>query len=138
MLEFIFFHEPLQNRFCALLDRLGIEHTERTDEMGTLVLVSEDIDENIAEQLDGAYDELFAETEHLVRSAPDNHEHNSAGIRVGLARGGACMVPIDPDLMNRVLTVLSVDELERLVQQVALAVMEPRDEPLCRFDPPAD
>ena len=138
MLEFIFFHEPLQDRFCALLDRLGVAHAQRADEMGTLVIVSEDIDENIAEQLDAAYDELFAETEHLVRSAADNEEHNSAGIRIGLTHDVACMVPLDPDLMNRVLTVLSVDELERLVRQVALAVLEPRDEPVCHFNPPAD
>lgn len=135
MLEYVFFHEPLRQRFTGLLDRLGIDHQIAADEMGTLVQVSEDIDPLIAERLDTAYDDLFVETEALVRSAPDNDEHNSAGIRVALPDGTACMVPLEPDLLNRVLTVLSLEEFERLIQQVATGVLNPRDESLCHFEP---
>ena len=60
-------------------------------------------------------------------------ETNAAGVRVQLSTGQVCQIRIDTKIMNKVLGCLTPLELENFVQQIAAAVENPSDTPLCEM-----
>jgi len=60
-------------------------------------------------------------------------ETNAAGVRVQLSTGQVCQVRLDTKIMNKLLGCLTLPELESFVQQIALAVENPTDSPLCEL-----
>ena len=131
MLEYVFFDEGLCQRFESYLREQGVEYSLGRDDLGTVVSVPEEIDEELSDAIDDHYDELLAAQEALLEEGDDALEKNAAGIRVELADGTPCMVRIEPKLLSKTLEALSLTELEQLVRQVAASVERPDDSPLC-------
>src|SRR5690606_17315937 len=110
----------------------GVTYTEDPDPLGSgVVSIPEDLDEDRYEAIDRYYDELSQMQAQLLEETEDRLEKNVAGVRVPLSDGRPCMVRLDPDLVNRLLAVMSLDELHELVTTVARCGESPDDRPLC-------
>ena len=72
--------------------------------------------------------DLWADDEEAI-----GLETNAAGVRVQLSTGQVCQIRIDTKIMNKVLGYLTPLELDNFVQQIAAAVENPSDAPLCEL-----
>ena len=128
-----FYNDDIRQSFLDAISKYKLDTAtgQRHDEQ--IVTIKDAIDFNTELEIDGIYNSLIGDGLDLWASEAetDGLETNAAGVRVQLANGQACQVRIDTKLMNKVLGCLSPDELEELVQQVASAVENPSDMPLC-------
>jgi hypothetical protein len=132
LFTYIFFDDGLRTRFVEFVQARGVRHTEEPDPMGTSVIgIPEDVDEALYETIEAYYEELSAMQEQLLDGTTDGLEINRAGVRVTLSDGRPCMVRLDPEIVRRLLTVLSFDELQDLVATIARAAEDPDDGPCC-------
>lgn len=132
MFTYIFFDENLRNRFIEYVQTLGVTHSEEPDTMGTSVVsISEEIDDDTYETIEAYYDELSAMQEKLLEDTSDRAQINRAGVRVTLSDGRPCMIRLDPEIMSRLLGVLSLDELHEVATTIARAAENPDDSPIC-------
>lgn len=132
MIDYIFFDEGLRTRFVEYIRQRGVTCTEEPDPLGSgVVSIPEDLDEELFESIDRYYEDLSRMQAELLEETEDRLERNVAGVRVTLSDGRPCMVRLDPDLVSRLLTVLSLDELHELVTTIARCGENPDDRPLC-------
>jgi hypothetical protein len=97
----------------------------------SVVSIPEDIDDDLYEAIEGYYEELSAMQEKLLEETPDRLEINRAGLRVTLSDGRPCMIRLAPDMMGRLLGVLSLNELQTLATTIARAAESPHDSSTC-------
>ena len=136
LLEYIFFHkqpcdqfkEFLQNKHVELLK----EGIDETDVEAFVVYIADDLDEKISEEIEDFYDQMMELNESLVMQDEDTDEMNNVGLAVSLNDGRSVLATVDPDVLNRILTVISHDELGKLVDTIADAVENPDERPLCK------
>lgn len=133
MLSYIFFDDELRDRFTGFLKERGVAYSESPDPLGqAAVAIAEDLDDDLYDAIEGHYDELSQLQERRLQGTGDRLEMNRAGIRVTLGDGRPCMVRLDADLVSRLLTVLSLDELQELVTIAARSGADPDDRPVCQ------
>ena len=136
LLEYIFFHPQSCERFKQFLQQNGVamlkEGVDQTDVEGLTVYISDDLDEDISEKIENFYDEMMELDESLVIEDDDSDEYSQVGLAVTLNDGRSVMASVDPDVLNRVLTVITHDELGKLVDVIADAVENPDQRPLCK------
>lgn len=130
MLEYVFFAEETRSRFVDFLNTRVID-VQLAEADGLLVGIPEDIDDELAEQIDELYDELQFADAALLEASEDGLEKQAAGVRIQLRNGDACTVRIATGLMGRLLASLSPEELRDLVQDIARQVEDPDDLPIC-------
>jgi len=134
MFEYVFFNEALKGRFVAMLDEGAVAWTSRTSDEGFSVFVSEDIDDNIEEQMEVVYDELMDEQRRMV--VGDEMDNDDGIHRVGVqfsdGDGIVGQVHLDPELVNRLLREISIEELQELVQTVAVQIVDGGAGALCK------
>ncbi len=130
-----FYDNDIRHSFLQAISkyRLVTSLGERHDEL--IVTIEGDIDFATELEIDEAYNSLLGDGLDLWASEEEVEglETNAAGVRVQLASGQICQVRIDTKIMNKVLGCLTLAELEGLVQQIALAVENPSDAPLCEL-----
>ena len=132
MLEYIFFHERPWRRFIDYLKQLGLEPEASSGEDGWLVALPEDLDDQLDAKVEAYYDQMLALNESLVaESEGDSHVHR-AGINLTLADGRVVQAAVDPELMRRLLTAISPEELGELVSVIVDAVENPDQRPFCQ------
>ena len=128
-----FYDADIRQSFLDAISKHKLDTSlgERHDEL--VVTIEGDIDFNTELEIDEVYNSLLGDGLDLWASDEEVEglETNAAGVRVKLASGEFCLVRIDTNLMNKVLGCLTPDELESLVQQIALEVENPSDTPLC-------
>lgn len=132
MLEYILFHEQSLNRFTEWLEQHAIPHQKKNDEMGLVVAVPDDLSDELTDNIDRYYEELLADTESLLAREGDSQEKHAAAISVRLADGRTIDASAPPDILKRVLSVITVRELEELVDAIARSVESPDDRPFCQ------
>ena len=132
MFEYMFFDEELRQRFVTFTHARGVECALSPDQMGLLAAVPEDIDETVSDELDAYYDELMEEQADRTDALDGDATHQAAGIRVTLSDGRPCMIRLEPALANRLLAAFSLEEMQELVNAIALSVENPEDAPLCK------
>jgi len=130
MMEYIFFDLDLSTRFVEHASQLGVECTRAQDEMGIVVAVPEDLPEAVEAALENRYDELLEQQAALVEAAEPGLKHVAA-IHIALSDGRPCLVRIAPEMMNRLLECISIDELHQLVTAIARDVENPDSRALC-------
>jgi len=67
-----------------------------------------------------------------IAEQEENDEIQRAGVAVSLSDGRIVLTQVDPDVLNRILDVLSYDELGELMNVIANAVENPDDRLLCK------
>ena len=130
MMEYIFFNTELSSRFAEFARLIGVSCDERSDSMGLVVAVPEDIDEALSERLETYYAHLLDEQADLVNEAEPGLRY-AAGIGITLADGRPCMIRIAPEIMGRLMDCFSVEEIHELATTIARSVENPDNRPIC-------
>lgn len=136
MLEYIFFHQKPYQQFKVFLQNKGVEllkeGIDETDVEGLVVCINDNLDDEISEQIEDFYDEMMELNEALIAEEDDSTEMHNVGLAVSLLDGRSVMAAVDPDVLNRVLSVITHNELGLLVDAIASVVENPDERPLCK------
>jgi len=134
MLEYVFFDPQPFDRFADYVKGLGLKPECRvSDRDEYLVELPDDLDEAVTEQVEAYYEKMMGLSEELMAEEDEEH-YSAAGVQVSLADGSQIVASVEPGLLQKVLTVLSYDELGRFVDDIARAVEHPDSRPICKRD----
>lgn len=131
MIEYIFFEAPLRNAFVEYAKGLGIACTLHDDPMGLVVAIAEDTPGDIEEALEQRYDELQEEQSRLL-AEEEGGLKRLAGFRFDLPDGQSRLVPLQPDIANRLMAGFSLDEIQALLEAVARSAVNTEEDSLCK------
>lgn len=135
MIEYLFFNAEISMKFIALLKQKKVDWEEgKEDVHGSIILrVSEDIEEDLWDELDNVYDDLSEEDQLLLEAAmADDDDVSTAGIYIQLKGGKQTVADINPDVMNRMLKVISMEEFNAFIEVIVNSVEEPDDTAICQ------
>ena len=132
MNEYIFFDAGLRDRFVEYAGKRGAVCELRDDTMGLVVAVPEDLADDLVDALEARYDELQDEQSDLM-SRVEGGLGKLAGFKLVLPDGQTCMVPLQPDMANRLLSCFSFEEIQVLFDTVARSALDPKDSHLCEI-----
>ena len=130
-----FYDNDIRQSFMDAIKEFKLEPSLDTRQDELVVVIEANVDFNTELQLDEIYNTLLGDGLELWADDEDaaGLETNAAGVRVELSTGQVCQVRIDTKIMNKVLGCLTPLELEGFVQQIAAAVENPSDTPLCEL-----
>ncbi|MFA5627806.1 MAG: hypothetical protein WCX90_07875 [Thiohalomonadaceae bacterium] len=130
MLDYVFFDNEIRQRF---VDFLQTEHVPTTlsEADGLLVSIPEDLRDELCDRIDEIYDWLLQDDAALQESSEGGIEKYAAGVRVQLRDGSPCTIRLAPELMARLLTCISLEELRDTVQAIVQQAEDPDDLPIC-------
>jgi len=134
MLEYIFFNKKTCNLFEKAATSSGLKPIIDCQEEYFTVTLAEDSDEDALEKLEDFYDELMDMDRALAEKQQDDLSEsiNVAGITIQLKDGRNVYASVSPDLLNKVMQSISVDELNTLVCAITEAVEDPDERGLCQ------
>jgi len=134
MLEYLFFNQEVADKFIVFLNDRELEWTQYDDPMldSIIIKTSEDITDELWDTLDDYHDSLGDEDQKLLEKIlSDKTETNAAGIYIQLAGGGQTVAQINPDVMNRMLGAISMNEFNDFIEAIVSSVEKPNDSPIC-------
>lgn len=131
MIEYIFFDAALRDRFVAYAQQRSVPCTVTDDTMGLLVAIPEDIAEDLADEIEDFYETLEEAQEDLSKAEGDLNR--LAGFRFNLPDGQSRLLPVEPEIANRLLANFSLQEIQDLLQDVAHCTLFPDNEHLCKI-----
>lgn len=131
MLEFVFFDPRPRDFFLGRLREMGVEFKCRQKGEELLVLLPDDTEAVLMECIEAYYEETFDLSEQLMAEAEGVDHFDLAGVEVNL-KEGPVIASVDAKLLQKLLTVLSFEELGRFVDSIARAVEQPDSRPLCK------
>lgn len=132
MLEYIFFHDEPRRQFIQYLTKQDIPYAEHNDSMGMVVSVPEDMGQKIEDEVETRYDELMENAEELLAEDGEQAEKDIAAITITLDNGKTAYASVSPKILNRILAVITPQELNDLVNSIVTSVQNPDDRPLCK------
>ena len=136
--EYTFFDEAIAQKFCREITDKGHESSIRVDESpnGDLcfeVKVIGALSDEIAEDLETLYgDMLFGEQAAQIEGNEVGALADVCGVQVQLSTGIFTTVAIEPEMMNKILSVLTIEELQSFLTQVAEDIEFPKTGPICQ------
>ncbi len=137
-LEFIFFHSEPYRLFKTFLQTNRVEliqeDVDQTNVEGYVVSIADDLDDDLSDRIEAYYDEMMTLSEQLVTAASTEDEMDIVGLAVSLQDGRSVLASVEPEVLNRILTVVSSKELGQLVDAIVDAVENPDQQPLCKRD----
>ncbi len=134
MLEYLFFNQQIADRFIDFLQSKQLIWEQSIDPMLDSIVIKtpEDIADDLWDELDDYHEKLGPEDQQLLEdNLDDDNETNAAGIYIQLANGEQTVAQINPDVMNRMLDVISMDEFNCFVETIVSSVEKPDDSPIC-------
>jgi hypothetical protein len=132
MNDYIFFDAGLRDKFVEHAYRLGVACELRDDMLGLIVAVPEDLADDLVDSLEARYDALQDEQADLM-SEMEGGLKKLAGFKLVLPDGQTSMVPLQPDIANRLLSCFSIEEIQVLFDTVARSALDPKDSHLCEI-----
>ncbi len=131
MLEYIFFNpKPLQ-LFVAFLDTKRIPYHRLDKDEGLVVAVSEDIEDRLLDEMDDEYDQLM-DLDQQLAEAQEAEVHQGVSLSFRLHDGRTSNAVVDPAIVSRILEVVSVQELNQLIEAIVAAVENPDQRSICQ------
>ena len=135
MLEYLFFTQEIADKFIAFLNTKNLHWSQQIDPMLNSIVIktSEDIGDTLWDELDDYHEILGIEDQQLLEKTliDTDTETNTAGIYIQLSNGEQTVAQINPDVMNRMLGVISMDEFNDFVETIVSSVEKPDDSPIC-------
>ncbi len=131
MLEFVFFDSRPKAIFLGQLKEVGLVFECRQKGEELLVLLSDDIESDSIDQVEKFYEATLQMSEELMAESEGVDHFSLAGVEVKL-KNGPVMATVDSKLLEKLLSVLSFDELGQFVDSIARAAEEPDLRPLCK------
>ena len=132
MFEYIFFREDNRDVFTEHLKQKNIESKLSNTHDGMLVSIDEDINDELLDEVDEIYDGLMIECEKKIAEEEEGQYLSAAGITINLKDGRSIEAAVAPDILNRILTKLSITELDDFIQSIVDAVEQPDERPFCQ------
>lgn len=136
--EYTFFDADIAERFALKCQTLGLASEQRLEDSPTgeplfEVCILQTLDDELAGQIEEIYsDMLFGEQAAQIEGNDGEAIADACGVQVLLASGEYTTVAIHPKIMNKILSVLTVDELQKFLAQVAEDIENPKLGPICR------
>lgn len=131
MLEYVFFHPSTCQEFVDFLDGIGIDTQQSETDGARQVAIAEDIDDALMTRIEQRYEELMEQDQALIEQ-DDDDAHHAAGIVLSLAGGRSVYARVEPELLGRIMAVVSADEFSSVVDAIVSAVENPEERPLCK------
>ena len=135
MFEYIFFREDNRVIFSEYLKQKNIESKLSNTHDGILLSIDEDIVDELLDEVDEVdeiYDGLMVECEKKIAEEEGEEYLSTAGITINLKNGQSIETAVSPDILNRILTKLSITELDGFIQSIVDAVEQPDERPFCQ------
>lgn len=137
-MEYVFFDESLAKRFQVYCENLGVK-TEldadltHTDDDSFTIKLNQILGEEILNKIEEEYgDLLFGEQAAMIEGNDQSGAiADACGVQVQLQSGQFTTVAIHPEIMNKILSVLSIDELQQFLAQVVEDIESPKLGPIC-------
>lgn len=136
--EYTFFDQPIAEKFVAFINGLNLKaniREEKTplDETSFEVSVEGELTDEQADALEEHYSELLfgEQAAQIEGNGSDGVLADACGVQVQLSGGIYTTVAIKPEIMNKILSVLTVDELQSFLAQVAEDIENPKSGPIC-------
>lgn len=126
MLEYIFFHDEPRKQFLQYIESLDIPHVAQDDTMGMIVAIPEELGEDIEDEIEAHYDKLMEDAE-----AGEAAEKDVAAMTISLQSGDTIYASVEPKVLNRILSVITTQELNDLVNSIVSSVETPDERPFC-------
>ena len=138
-MEYLFFDRSLADRFMEgcrpYVEKVQIV-TEQTPSDGDAysVVIEDLLSDSEAASIEQLYDELFfGEQAALIEGNGEAGAlADACGVQVQLSTGQYTTVAIEPNIMNKILSVLTIDELQQFLAQVAEDIEFPKTGPICQ------
>jgi len=138
LMEYMFFDEVLAKRFQTYCENLGVvtelvADITHTDDESFTIKIADGLDDALMEKIEEEYGEmLFGEQAAQVEGNDEAGAiADACGVQVQLSTGQYTTVAIHPEIMNKILSVLSIDELQQFLSQVAEDIENPKMGPIC-------
>ena len=135
MLDYICFDEQFTQAFTEFLRKKNVEYKIRDDDMGTIVSVPDDLDDELDDAIDEHFEAFERQYEERLKQELASQEKNVTAISVNLSSGETCYVPVSEEMMKRLLSVLSPQEVGDLVDAIVSVVENPDTRFICKHDP---
>ena len=139
--EYTFFDKKIANKFKMLIEEKGFSAIIRqkaslsNDNSYTYeVAILENLTDSTVEFFENHYsDLLFGEQASLVEgNTEDGAIADTCGIQIQLQNGEFTTITINPKIMNKILSVLSIKEIQSFLTQVAEDIENPKTSPICQ------
>ncbi len=138
LVEFVFFDLSLAERFEKFCESRGVTVTliageTYSGEPEFTISMPEALDEALTQEIGDEYDEvLFGDQAAMIEGNDENGAvADACGVQVQLHSGQFTTVAIHPEIMNKILSVLSVSELQTFLSQVAEDIENPKKGSVC-------
>ena len=127
MLEYVFFDERPRDQFVTFLQEKSVELKLEDDEGLLKVWISEDLDDDLDEAIEDFYDDMMALNQQLYEDENNEAEvgYNAAGIVLELNTGENVYAQVNPELLGRIMKVVTPDEFNTVVNAIVEAVENP-------------
>jgi hypothetical protein len=138
VLDFIFFHQSPMKKFQTFLKILQIpseratEYQKSIEETGYTVSISDEYELDIVEKIEDYYDQMMDLSEELVSDEEGSSEIKNAGISVNLSDGRVVLADVEPNLIYKLSSALTPEEIMTIVNAIADAVENPDSRALCQ------
>ena len=138
VMEYVFFDQQLAERFKAACESLGVDAVFNLDqtplgEASFSVHLSDQLEALLIEAVENIYEEmLFGDQAAMIEGNDEaGVVADSCGIQVQLSAGGYTNIAIEPVIINKLLSVLSTEELQSFVSKIADDIENPKRDSVC-------
>ena len=139
MLDYVLFHREPVRLFVEFLKQnsitptMGDASTGAADEVYE-ISIPDDVDDDLLDKIDARYDELMTMNQQLFYEENPSDEGNFrvATILLPLKSGETSSAHIDPDLMAKIMEVISNEELDEFVTAIVNGVENPDERTYCQ------
>lgn len=134
MLEYVFFDPRPRDRFLEYVLEKGLKPEQGAEDELLKVFLPEDIDDDLSDQVEDFYDEMMVLNQSLYEQEADQEEvgYHAAGITVELGDGSNVYAQVNPELLGRIMQVLTPVEFNDVVNAIVEAVENPDARSLCQ------
>jgi len=141
-LEYLFFSRSVADKFIQKLKehelRIGKHWQESKESIHDGIIISVcrtgDIEnwDMLWDELDDLFDVYTIEDQQLLEAGEEILDKNVAGVYIQLADGSQTIAAVDPDVLSRVLEVISNDEFSTMVDAIVSSVESPNNAAICK------
>ena len=135
-IEFAFLHPGAHEKFAEAARAHGLSASHHEDAIGTGAMIVRVQEEGLTPEIEAELEafalELDEEGQSWADSIGGDVRLSAVGIVVHLSDGTQSLARVEPDMVRRILSVLSPDELGQFVAKIADAVENPDDSPICK------
>jgi hypothetical protein len=138
MLEYLFFSDSVTQRFRDFLAKQDVAYEDRVEkvENARIIALNKPEDEDLWDLIEDYYDQLAIEDQELAEAQEAQDTIHRAGIFLQLSGGRQTNAMVDPDILNRILSAVTMDELHLFLEAVVRSVENPDDSPICHTEAP--